>query len=134
MVPSLHLTLWEGNEAFFPKLLRAVRIAVPFFVWEVSGLQAYNYNVSQLRGRVFLRGIHKVCCPTAVPPPLPHFGHVDIRTGLAKLPHYPFNKLSPNWKKNYRSYVKLISEKIKTLSLKTPGCLLTAKGACDMKG
>ena len=100
----------NGCQPFFIKLIGVLRECVPCFCWDISRLEAENYQSGQQRVRVLLRGLHRKLCPEGcVPAVLGPFGRAPLGRFLNReLPHFPVENLNKNMQSNRTAYLKLL--------------------------
>lgn len=98
-----------GFESFYVKLVAALRIHVPWFIWGYEALELQDYQTPQMRGRVFLRGLHRMFGCNEIPKPLPPFGRTRLSPFLARgLPNVSVDTLTQCMRRNLNWYDRQI--------------------------
>lgn len=97
------------EESFMDQVLRILTREVCEFHWDVTQLQASDFNLAQQRVRVFLRGVRKSSFPNGVPPALEPFGEKTLHEFLSPdLPCTSRSKLTKVMAQNLKDAEKCL--------------------------
>jgi hypothetical protein len=117
----------NGEAPFFERVLNMLRARIPSYWWGVDVLPSNLYVLPSSRERVLLRGLHKIFCPTGLPPCLPAFGEAQLRNFIAHdLPNIAASALTPPQQANLCWYMTQIANDLANGKAKGDDlCILT---------